>query len=88
MCVAQDVSSSDPKLNPPHTERAPNPLRRDLVVIPAEVAYNLRFVADNPGVWLCASLSRRDVGVVWALTPFSHLVHCHIEWVGNLSVWL
>ncbi|KAL8278893.1 hypothetical protein RQP46_008764 [Phenoliferia psychrophenolica] len=33
--VAQDVSSSDPLLNPPHTEGAANPMRRDTVVVPA-----------------------------------------------------
>lgn len=53
--VAQDVSSSDPALNPPHTEGAPNPMRRDTVVVPAGGAVNLRFVADNPGAWICES---------------------------------
>ncbi|KAL8286981.1 hypothetical protein RQP46_003987 [Phenoliferia psychrophenolica] len=50
--VAQDVSSSDPVLNPPHTEGAANPMRRDTVTIPAGGAYNIRFIADNPGAWL------------------------------------
>ncbi|KAK4701689.1 iron transport multicopper oxidase, partial [Phenoliferia sp. Uapishka_3] len=50
--VAQDVSSNDTTLNPPHTEGAANPMRRDTVVVPAGGAYNVRFVADNPGTWI------------------------------------
>ncbi|KAM0746530.1 laccase [Meredithblackwellia eburnea MCA 4105] len=50
--VAMDVASNDTSLNPPHTEGAANPMRRDTVVVPAGGAYNLRFVADNPGAWV------------------------------------
>ena len=47
-----DVSSNDTMLNPAHTEGAPNPMRRDTVVVPAGGAYNVRFIADNPGAWM------------------------------------
>ncbi|ORY53401.1 Cupredoxin [Leucosporidium creatinivorum] len=50
--VAQDVSSNDTDLNPPHTEGAANPMRRDTIVVPAGGAVNIRFVADNPGAWI------------------------------------
>ena len=50
--VALDVASSDPALNPPHSEGAANPSRRDTITIPAGGAYNIRFRADNPGAWL------------------------------------
>ncbi|KAI5479835.1 laccase [Pseudohyphozyma bogoriensis] len=49
---AADVSSNDTTLNPPHTEGAANPMRRDTIVVPAGGAVNVRFVADNPGAWI------------------------------------
>lgn len=48
-----DVASSDPVMNPPHTEGGANPMRRDTVNVPAGGAVNMRFVADNPGTWIC-----------------------------------
>lgn len=48
-----DVTSDDPMLNPPHTEGAANPMRRDTMIVPTMGAYNVRFVADNPGTWIC-----------------------------------
>lgn len=50
--VAMDVASNDTALNPPHTEGAANPMRRDTIVVPAGGAYNVRFIADNPGAWI------------------------------------
>lgn len=51
--IATDVSSNDTTLNPPHTEGAANPMRRDTINVPGEGgAVNVRFVADNPGAWL------------------------------------
>jgi len=50
--VATDVASNDSVANPPHTEGAANPMRRDTIVVPAGGAVNIRFVADNPGAWI------------------------------------
>jgi FtsP/CotA-like multicopper oxidase with cupredoxin domain len=39
-------------LNPPMTEGAANPMRRDTVDVPGGGSVNIRFVADNPGAWV------------------------------------
>jgi len=49
---SEDFTSSDPALNPPIAEGQANPIRRDTVQIPSNHSATLRFVADNPGVWL------------------------------------
>ncbi|GAA6012942.1 hypothetical protein JCM8202_002959, partial [Rhodotorula sphaerocarpa] len=49
---ASDVTSSDPKLNPPHTYNATNPMRRDTIVVPAGGAVNVQWTTDNPGAWI------------------------------------
>ncbi|ORY74747.1 laccase [Leucosporidium creatinivorum] len=51
--VATNVSSEDAEANPPHTLGAPNPIRRDVVIVPGDGgAVNMAFVADNPGTWI------------------------------------
>ncbi|KAG7097625.1 hypothetical protein E1B28_004958 [Marasmius oreades] len=52
---ATDYKSSDTSLNPPVSNNLSNPMRRDTVYIPAGESVTLRFVADNPGVWLFQS---------------------------------
>ncbi|KAL0568315.1 ferroxidase fet3 [Marasmius crinis-equi] len=50
---AEDYTSTDPTLNPPDpTANLTNPMRRDTFHIPSGSSATLRFVADNPGVWL------------------------------------
>ena len=49
---AQNYTSDDPTLNPPIVEGQANPIRRDTVQVPEGTSATLRFVADNPGVWL------------------------------------
>jgi iron transport multicopper oxidase len=44
---SDDVSDTSPV-----NEGQSNPIRRDTVQIPAGESATLRFVADNPGVWL------------------------------------
>lgn len=88
--LAMDVTSDDPMLNPPHTEGAPNPMRRDTMVVPAMGAYNVRFIADNPGTWICKlffffrnhfvyRLLCTDFFRLFSPSPLQ-IVHCHIEW--------
>lgn len=48
---AIDVTSDDPKLNPPFNEDQANPMRRDTVIIPSVGSATIRFRADNPGAW-------------------------------------
>ncbi|GAA5939105.1 uncharacterized protein JCM15063_004427 [Sporobolomyces koalae] len=50
--VAQDVTSDDPELNPPHTLHQANPMTRDTIIVPAGGAVNIAFRADNPGAWI------------------------------------
>ncbi|KAG7097676.1 hypothetical protein E1B28_005002 [Marasmius oreades] len=50
---ADDYTSTDPTLNPPTPiANLTNPMRRDTFHIPSGASATLRFVADNPGVWL------------------------------------
>lgn len=48
---SQDVTSSDPTINPPFNASQANPMRRDTVMIPPGGSAYLRFRADNPGAW-------------------------------------
>jgi iron transport multicopper oxidase len=59
---SQDVTSSDPSINPPFVEGQLNPMRRDTIQIPAGGSSTLRFRADNPGVWFvhCHIGEQRD----------------------------
>lgn len=43
-----DVTADDMTIN----EQQANPIRRDVVQIPSGGSATLRFVVDNPGVWL------------------------------------
>ena len=49
---AFDVTSDDPKINPPEIyEGQENPSRRDTITIPPSGYVVLRWRADNPGAW-------------------------------------
>jgi len=50
--TAVNYTSDDPTLNPPLVEGQQNPMRRDTIVILPHHSATLRFVANNPGVWL------------------------------------
>ncbi|KAL0578124.1 ferroxidase fet3 [Marasmius crinis-equi] len=52
---AQDFKSTDPSMNPPLPSNLSNPMRRDTVYVLAGGSSTLRFVADNPGVWVLQS---------------------------------
>jgi iron transport multicopper oxidase len=49
---AEDFTSTNTTLNPPIVEGQKNPVRRDTVQIPSGQSVTVRFIADNPGVWL------------------------------------
>lgn len=49
---AANYTSPDPADNPPVVEGQANPIRRDTVHVAGGGAATIRFVADNPGVWL------------------------------------
>lgn len=53
MRVVTDYTSNDTMENPVQVENAPNPMRRDTVVVSGGGSMNMRFVADNPGAWIC-----------------------------------
>lgn len=48
---SQDITSTDPAINPPFVEGQINPMRRDTIGIPGGGSATLRFRADNPGAW-------------------------------------
>ncbi|KAM0786927.1 hypothetical protein ACM66B_002349 [Microbotryomycetes sp. NB124-2] len=51
--VTTNDTSEDPEINPVEVYDAPNPSRRDVVIVPGEGgAVNIQFVADNPGAWI------------------------------------
>jgi hypothetical protein len=49
---AEDFTSDDPALNPLLVEGQVNPMRRDTVAVGSMGSITMRFIADNPGVWL------------------------------------
>ncbi|KAG0268711.1 hypothetical protein DFQ27_005951 [Actinomortierella ambigua] len=50
--IGRRDTAYDPATSEPFPETAPNPARRDTVLIPSDGAISIRFRADNPGVWL------------------------------------